>query len=70
MDRLPTEPAEVRAFLEEHYGRPGAASLTPKQRVAGALAHEEPDRVPFDFWAVPETWAKLRHYLRLLRGPN
>ena len=23
-----------------------------------ALAHREPDRVPFDFWAVPEVWAQ------------
>jgi uroporphyrinogen decarboxylase len=25
-----------------------------------ALAHHQPDRVPFDFWAVPEVWDKLR----------
>jgi uroporphyrinogen decarboxylase len=25
-----------------------------------ALAHRQPDRVPFDFWAVPEVWEKLR----------
>ncbi|MCK4417490.1 MAG: hypothetical protein KAV99_04930 [Candidatus Latescibacteria bacterium] len=27
----------------------------PKQRVLTALAHREPDRVPLDWWAVPET---------------
>ena len=27
----------------------------PKQRVLTALAHREPDRVPVDWWAVPET---------------
>ncbi len=63
MDRLPTEPAEVRAIFEDHYGRPEAASITPHQRVEMALRHEEPDRIPFDFWAVPEVWAALRRYL-------
>jgi uroporphyrinogen decarboxylase len=28
-----------------------------------AIARREPDRVPFDFWAVPETCAALRAYL-------
>jgi len=63
MSPLPTKPAEARAILEEHYGRPEAASITPRQRVEMALHHEEPDRVPFDFWAVPEVWAALRRYL-------
>jgi uroporphyrinogen decarboxylase len=63
MERLPTEPAEVRALLKDYYGRPEAAPIIPHQRVEMALRHEEPDRVPFDFWAVPEAWAALRHYL-------
>ena len=63
MDRFPTKPAEARAIFEERYGRPEAASITPRQRVEMALHHEEPDRVPFDFWAVPEVWAALRRYL-------
>lgn len=63
MERLPTEPAEVRALLENHYGQPEAARITPHQRVEMALRHQEPDRVPFDFWAVPEVWAALRRYL-------
>lgn len=53
-------PADLRACLEAHYGRPGSATMTPWQRVETALAHREPDRVPFDFWAVPEVWAMLR----------
>lgn len=53
-------PDERRAFLEGHYGRPEVAPLSPWQRVETALAHREPDRVPFDFWAVPEVWHKLR----------
>jgi uroporphyrinogen decarboxylase len=62
-NQIPTSPAEARAFLLAHYGQPEAASITPRQRVEMALHHEEPDRVPFDFWAVPEVWASLRRYL-------
>ena len=28
-----------------------------------ALARRQPDRVPFDFWAVPEVWTQLRSAL-------
>jgi len=54
------DPAALRAYLEACYGRPEASPLTPWERVEMALAHREPDRVPFDFWAVPEVWEKLR----------
>ena len=54
------DPAKLRAYLESSYGRPEAAEMSPWQRVETALAHRQPDRVPFDFWAVPEVWAKLR----------
>ena len=54
------DPGRLRAFLEEHYGRPDDASVSPWERVEAALAHRQPDRVPFDFWAVPEVWEKLR----------
>lgn len=33
--------------------------LTPRQRVAMAVRHEEPDRVPTDFLATPEIWERL-----------
>lgn len=33
--------------------------MSPRERVRCALRHEEPDRVPVDFWAVPEVWEKL-----------
>ena len=59
---LPT-PAERRAYLEAHYGRPGGGALTPRGRVVAAIDHRQPDRVPFDFWAVPEVCAALRQYL-------
>ncbi len=53
-------PAQLRAYLKEHYGRPEQAAPSSWERVETALAHREPDRVPFDFWAVPEVWEKLR----------
>lgn len=34
----------------------------PRQRVLTALSHEETDRVPLDFWAVKETWEKLKKH--------
>ena len=54
------DPGRLRAFLKENYGRPEDASISPWERVEMALAHRQPDRVPFDFWAVPEIWEKLR----------
>lgn len=58
-----TTPSERRAYLEAHYGCPEAGPITPRQRVRTAIEKREPDRVPFDFWAVPETCAALRNYL-------
>ena len=52
--------SNLRTHLESHYGQPEAAALSPWERVETALAHREPDRVPFDFWAVPEVWTMLR----------
>lgn len=54
------DPPALRAFLKAAYGLPGQAALSPWQRVETALAHREPDRVPFDLWAVPEIWEMLR----------
>lgn len=59
-DETPTNPAELRDYLRACYGRPEATPLSPWERVEIALAHREPDRVPFDFWAVPEVWQRLR----------
>lgn len=36
--------------------------LLPRERVLAALNHQKTDRVPLDFWAVPETWDKLKQY--------
>ncbi|HFD40342.1 MAG TPA: hypothetical protein ENJ31_10925 [Anaerolineae bacterium] len=54
------QPVALRTHLKSHYGQPEAAALSPWERVETALAHREPDRVPFDFWAVPEVWDALR----------
>jgi uroporphyrinogen decarboxylase len=54
------DPSRLRAYLEGYYGRHDADPISPWQRVETALAHHEPDRVPFDFWAVPEVWEMLR----------
>jgi uroporphyrinogen decarboxylase len=53
------DPGDLRAYLQARYGRAEASALSPWARVETALAHREPDRVPFDFWAVPEVWNKL-----------
>jgi len=34
--------------------------MTPKERLATALAHEEPDRCPLDLWITPEVEAALK----------
>ena len=37
--------------------------MTPRERVAAALAHRAPDRIPVDFLAVPEIWRRLQERL-------
>jgi uroporphyrinogen decarboxylase len=37
--------------------------LTPRERVVLALDHRETDRVPVDFLATAEAWARLQSYL-------
>ena len=34
-------------------------SLTSRERVLSAIAHQQPDRVPCDFWAEEPTWRRL-----------
>lgn len=63
MKQLPTSPAARRAFLQQQYGRPDAGAMSPRERVGMALQHREPDRVPFDFWGVPEVYDALRQHL-------
>jgi uroporphyrinogen decarboxylase len=54
------DPGSLQAYLKAHYGRQDEDTNSSWERVEMALAHREPDRVPFDFWAVPEVWAELR----------
>ena len=56
-------PQAVRAKLEALYHHPQDDLMTPRQRVAAAIERREPDRVPFDFWGVPEVIEKLVRYL-------
>jgi uroporphyrinogen decarboxylase len=58
-----TTPQARRAYLEAHYGGSYCDALTPRERVQTAINLQGTDRVPFDFWAVPEVWARLRDYL-------
>jgi uroporphyrinogen decarboxylase len=61
---VPQNPAETRQLLEERFFHPQHEAMSPYERVNAALQLRQPDRVPFDFWAVPETIAKLKSYLR------
>jgi uroporphyrinogen decarboxylase len=63
MTQIPSSPADWRRVLEDGYGRRRAGAMTPRARVEMALEHQEPDRVPFDFWGVPEVYAMLRRGL-------
>lgn len=38
---------------------PRTTILTPRQRVELSLNHQEPDRIPTDFFATPEVWGNL-----------
>lgn len=37
--------------------------MKPRERVLAALDHEEPDRVPLDYWTTPAAYEKLRDHL-------
>ncbi|MCL4561398.1 MAG: hypothetical protein M1281_12370, partial [Chloroflexi bacterium] len=60
---LPASPEEVRVLLEQRFGDPGSEAMSPYDRVKTALRLRPPDRVPFDFWGVPETIENLIQYL-------
>lgn len=44
-----------------------SSDINSHERVSAALNHKEPDRVPFDFWVVPENWVKLMNYFSVDR---
>ncbi len=60
---LPQNSADLRDLLEQAYGHPEKDAMTPYERVEAALRRLPSDRVPFDFWAVPETIQKLKQFL-------
>lgn len=62
MISLPKNPQDTRSVLEYFYGHPEKDAMSPYQRCKEAVNLRPPDRVPFDFWAVPEVWDKLRAY--------
>ena len=41
--------------------------MTSRERVFAALAHQQPDRCPVDFWAEPDTLQKLLRYFGAAR---
>lgn len=51
---------KMREQLERLYRRDDRLKMTPYERVEAAIQHKEPDRVPFDFWAVPEVIENLK----------
>jgi len=60
--------AEVEKTIQEYieqltrqYSDLQKESITPCQRVRDAIDRRQPDRVPFDFWAVPETIETLQN---------
>lgn len=61
---IPDSSAEIRDLLEKKYGKPENEPMTPHERVATTIERHLPDRVPFDFWAVPEAVEKLKGYLQ------
>ncbi|MBN1922150.1 MAG: hypothetical protein JW892_12950 [Anaerolineae bacterium] len=54
--------SEKFAQHECRFTDPGPGALSPRERVRMALAHQPPDRVPLDLWAVPEVQTRLGAY--------
>jgi uroporphyrinogen decarboxylase len=61
--QMPASPEEARELLEHRFGDPCSEAMSPYERVETALRLRPPDRVPFDFWGVPETIDHLIRYL-------
>jgi len=56
-DQLDKE--SVKEWFQNAFLKKNSTDMTSLERVRRALSHQEPDRVPVDFWGVPETWQKL-----------
>ncbi len=57
-----TSPKKWRSYLKTKYGEAHKENIAPRERVKISLKHEMPDRVPFDFWAVPEVKERLKNF--------
>ena len=53
----------ARQLLESLFRDPAREAMSPFERVQAALERRQSDRVPFDFWAVPEVIQSLQTYL-------
>jgi uroporphyrinogen decarboxylase len=60
---LPESKKDVKDLLSGLYSHPENDPMTPYTRYKSAVDLRQPDRVPFDFWAVPEAIAELKKYL-------
>ena len=58
-------PAEAKMLLLDLWGNQPNESTTPYERVRKAVAHQAPDRVPFDYFAVGELTRSLCSCFRL-----
>lgn len=58
-------PEEAKGWFTNRFGSPEKEDMTPHARVVRSLALKAPDRVPFDFWGVPETWDSLKSFLKI-----
>jgi uroporphyrinogen decarboxylase len=63
---FPETSAEATSILNQLWTHSGQAWISPYERVETALAHRQPDRVPFDFWAVPEVQKALCQFFEVV----
>ena len=54
-------------LLKSKYSQPWKESITPYERVEMSIERRQPDRIPFDFWAVDEIINSLKETLSLER---
>ena len=53
----PNEALEI--LWQAKFDRERFEHMSPKDRVNMAISHKFTDRIPFDFWASPDTWSKF-----------
>jgi len=65
MSLIPMRAEDLVSRLWEMHSHPERYPMSPHERVQRAVERKKPDRVPFDFWAVPEMIKKLQDRLNL-----